>query len=182
MKKIILLCSIIIFCGCVCNNEEVGTRMIDIDNKEYLKNTSEKIPFKDQDGNTLIANFEAVNYYTVREDEGPESCEYITYEYGKRKFFIGKYEGEFNISYSNFYLSIHNYVAFNYLSLDNNIIIEKIGTLTQDIELAGFSFNNVLVFENLNKKEIWDIEKIVYSKENGIELILFRNGNWYKRN
>mgnify|MGYP003465656806 CR=1 FL=1 len=33
-----------------------------------------------------------------------------------------------------------------------------------------------------DKKDIWDIEKMIYSKENGVELILFRNGNWYKRN
>lgn len=181
MKKMILLFSIMIFYSCVCNNEEIGTRMIDIDNKEYLKNTFEKIPFVDQDGNTLIADFEIVNYYTVREDEGPESCEYVTYEYGKRKFIIGKYEGEFNIDYSNFYLSIHNYVASNYLFLEENTI-EKIDALTENIELAGFSFNNVIVFYNRDKKDIWDIEKLIYSKENGVEFILFRNGNWYKRN
>lgn len=177
----ILLFSIVITYGCVCNNEEVGTQMVDIDNKEYLKNTSEKISFVDQDGNILIADFEIVNYYTVREDEGPESCEYVTYEYGKRKFIIGKYEGEFNIDYSNFYLSIHNYVASNYLFLEENTI-EKIDALTENIELAGFSFNNVIVFYNRDKKDIWDIEKLIYSKENGVELILFRNGNWYKRN
>lgn len=181
MKKMILLFSIVITYGCVCNNEEVGTQMVDIDNKEYLKNTFEKISFVDQDGNILIANFEAVNYYTQREDEGPESCEYITYEYGKRKFVIGKYQGEFNIRYTNFYLSIHNYVASNYLFLGENSI-EKIDTFTQDIELVGFSFNNVIVFKNRDKKDIWDIEKMIYSKENGVELILFRNGNWYKRN
>lgn len=181
MKKMILLFSLVLIYGCVCNNEEVGTRMVDIDNKEYLKNASEKIAFVDQEGNTLIANFEAVNYYTQREDEGPESCEYITYEYGKRKFTIGKHEGEFNIDYSNFSLSIHNYVASNVLSLSENYI-EKIDTLTKNVELAGFNFNNVIVFENLEKKDIWDIEKIIYSKENGIEFILFKNGNWYKRN
>lgn len=180
MKKMILLFSIVITYGCVCNNEEVGTQMVDIENKEYLKNTSEKITFVDQNGNTLNADFEAANYYTQREDIGPESCEYITYEYGKRKFIIGKYQGEFNIDYSNFYLSIHNYVASNYLFLEKNTI-GKIDALTEDTEVAGFSFNNVIVFENRDKKDIWDIEKMIYSKENGVEFILFRNGNWYKR-
>lgn len=181
MKKTILLFSVVLTYGCVCDNEEVGTQMVDISNKEYLKSISEKIPFVDQDGKILIANFEAANYYTQREDMGPESCNYVTYEYGKRKFFIGKYEGEFNINYSNFYLSIHNYVASNYLFLGENTI-EKIDALTQDVELAGFSFNNVIVFENRDKKDIWDIEKMIYSKENGVEFILFKNGNWYKRN
>ena len=60
--------------------------------------------------------------------------------------------------------------------------IEKIDALTENIELAGFSFNNVIVFYNRDKKDIWDIEKLIYSKENGVEFILFRNGNWYKRN
>lgn len=180
MKKMILLFSVLMFYSCVCNNEEVGTQMVDIENKEYLKNTSEKITFVDQDGNALNADFEAANYYTQREDIGPESCEYITYEYGKRKFIIGKYQGEFNIDYTNFYLSIHNYVASNYLFLEENSI-GKIDALTEDAEVAGFSFNNVIVFENRDKKDIWDIEKMIYSKENGVEFILFRNGNWYKR-
>lgn len=181
MKKAILF---LLFCmaGCVCNNEELGRYMIDNSNKEYLKTNSETVSFKDQEGNTIVAEFEAANYYTQKDDVGPESCEYYTYEYGKRKFNLGKYHGEINMSDSSLSIQINNYVAYNVLSFynSNESIFDN---LTQNIELAGFTFSDVLILERnkQNSSSIWDIEKIVYTKTNGIEFILFKNGNWYKR-
>ncbi len=49
-----------------------------------------------------------------------------------------------------------------------------------DISISGFNFKNVFVFEDCSKKS--DITRIIYSAKNGIELIEFKNGNYYKLN
>ncbi len=86
------------------------------------------------------------------------------------------------MSDSSLSIQINNYVAYNVLSFynSNESIFDN---LTQNIELAGFTFSDVLILERnkQNSSSIWDIEKIVYTKTNGIEFILFKNGNWYKR-
>ena len=51
---------------------------------------------------------------------------------------------------------------------------------TTDISTSGFNFKDVFVFTNCSKTQ--DITRIIYSAKNGIELIEFKNGDYYKLN
>ena len=178
MRKIILF---FLFCitGCTCNNEELSKIMIDNNDKEYLKDNSENISFVNQNENNIIAKFEAVNYYTEQEEVGRDACEYNTYEYGKRIFKMGNYSGNISINYnSSLSIQINDDINHNTLVLKNQQE-KRFDTLLNDLDLSGFTFNNVLLLEKTT--EDGNINKIIYSKTNGIEFILFEDGTWYKR-
>jgi hypothetical protein len=49
---------------------------------------------------------------------------------------------------------------------------------TSDFSYLGFDFKDVIVFEN--SREASEIELIVYSIENAVELIAYRNGDYLK--
>ena len=169
----------IFFVGCGCNNEELSKIIIDNNDKNYLKGSSENISFIDQDENNIIANLETVNYYTEQHEIGRDACEYNTYEYGNRVFKMGNYSGKISLEYnSNLSIQVNNNVDYNNLVLKNPQEV-NFDNLLNDIELSGFTFNNVLVLEKVS--EGGSINKIVYSKTNGIEFILFEDGTWYKR-
>lgn|GEM_PF-2082522 len=178
MKKMILF-SLFCIAGCTCNNEELSKNLINSANKEYLKTNSETVLFKNQNNTDIIVQFESSSFVTSKDDVGPESCEYNTYEYGKRMFNMGDYSGQISIDYnSNLSIQINDNVDYNTLLLENPQE-ENFDSLLNDIELSGFTFNNVLVLEKIT--EDGTINKIIYSKTHGIEFILFQDGTWYKR-
>ncbi len=178
MKKSLLFILFYIV-GCGCNNEELSKLIIDNNDKDYLKGSSEDISFVNQDENNSIAKFDAVNYYTKQHNVGRDTCEYNTYEFGKRIFMIGNYSGKISIDYnSNLSIQFNNNVDYNNLVLKNPQEV-NFDTLLSDIEISGFSFSDVLVLEKVS--EGGTINKVIYSKTNGIEFILFEDGTWYKR-
>lgn len=179
MKKMILFC---LFCiiGCTCNNEELSKNLIDPINKEYLKANSEIVLFKNQNDTDILVQFESSSFVTSKEDVGPESCEYNTYECGKKIFTMGNYSGQILIDYnSSLSIQINDNADYNTLVLENPQE-EHFDNLLNDIELSGFTFNNVLLLDKKIYKN-GSINKILYSKPNGIEFILFEDGTWYKR-
>ena len=96
-----ILFSLFCIAGCTCNNEELSKNLINSANKEYLKTNSETVLFKNQNNTDIIVQFESSSFVTSKDDVGPESCEYNTYEYGKRMFNMGDYSGQISIDYNS---------------------------------------------------------------------------------
>ena len=181
MKKVILLFLITCIYSCVCNNNQVSETLINSSDKAFLNNEIKEVKFIDQDGNNVLANYDNPNFQLFNFEDGPESCGYHTIEQGIQKIKIGKYEGIIGVhELTQLTITLDNFVAKNYVQIIN--VKHGLENNTQNIEILDTMYNNVLVLENPLKEGIWDVEKILYSKENGIELILFKNGNWYKRN
>ena len=179
MKKILffLFTSFIIY-SCKCEREEVGRNLLITENKEYLNTNKRTIEYHNQDNVIVKASFDGAKSVISEDREGPEVCSYITNEKGEENFVFGPYSGQTLFKNTILYIELYNGVERNVFNL-LNIPDAKYDNALQNITLNGFSFNNVLVLEKVS--EGGSINKIIYSKTNGIEFILFEDGTWYKR-
>ena len=179
MKKLLflLLTSFIIY-SCKCEREEVGRDLLITENKEYLNTNKRIVEYYNQDNVIVKASFDGAKSVISEDREGPEVCSYITTEKGEDNFVFGPYSGQTLFKNTVLYIELYNGVERNVFNL-LNIPDAKYDNALQNITLNGFSFNNVLVLEKVS--EGGSINKIIYSKTNGIEFILFEDGTWYKR-
>lgn len=185
MKKIMLfLLLVFLFNSCEkeCVPHEYNRSLMTDASKEYLDVTKRNVSFLNQNQEEVVISFEQGDISIKKFDAGDdEGCGYFTVESCEQLFNFGNYRGKFEIGQSSLSISISNYVSYNFNVLDSNG--KEFNDVTESLELNGFTFTNVLVLPNINTDEnsIWDINKIIYSKNNGIEFILFRDGKWLKQ-
>lgn len=151
-------------------------------NKEYLNVTKRNVKFLNQNQEEVLVSFEqgdiSIKKVGAGDDEG---CGYFTVENGEQALSFGNYKGRILISSYTLEIQTSNYVSSNLNMKETNG--KDFNDVTESLELNGFTFTDVLVLPNINTDEnsIWDINKIIYSKSNGIEFILFRDGKWLKQ-
>lgn len=173
---LLLLTSLFLY-SCKCEREEVGRNLLIADNKEYLNTNKRTLEYYNQDNDIVKANFDGAKSVISEDKEGPEVCSYITNEKATESFVFGSYSGTALFNNNLLYIELYNGVernVFNLLDIPN----AKYDNALQNVTLNEFSFNNILLLEKVS--EGGSINKIVYSKTNGIEFILFENGTWYK--
>jgi len=169
-------------CEKECIPHEYNRFLMTNESKEYLNTNKRDIKFLNENQEEIIFTYEEGNISIKKNDAGDdEGCGYYTIESGEQLFNFGNYRGKIEIGQSSLSISISNYVSYNFNVIDTNG--KEFNDITENIEIQGFEFNNVLVLLNLNTDEnaIWDIDKIVYSKQYGIEFISFRGGKWLKQ-
>jgi len=179
MKNIffLILISFVLY-SCKCEKTEVERYLLKNENKEYTNVNMRAIKYIDQDNNLIYSNFDGAKSILNEDRVGPEVCSYRTNEIVTENFVIGTYLGQ--IIFLNQALGIFLYndterYDFNIQDFQAN----QYDNALQDITLQGFTFDNVLVLENVVEGN--SSSKIIYSKTNGIEFILFEDGSWYKR-
>lgn len=181
MKKILYFITVLSILSCQCNHDESGRYLIDDSDKAYLINYMSDIKYVDQNGVEIIANFWDPRFQLEQSDVGMNACSYDTTEYGNQEINVGNYNGTISLHhYPYLQIMLEDGFSQNYLKIMNQIDINLDHSL-QNIAINGMEFQNVLVLENTNKHGAWSINKILYSKENGIEFILFADDTWYKR-
>jgi len=185
MKKIMLfLLLVFLFNSCEkeCVPHEYNRSLMTDASKEYLNVTKRNVSFLNQNQEEVIVSFEEGDISIKKVDAGDdEGCGYFTVENGEQALSFGNYKGRILIGSSSLDIQISNYVSSNLNVKETNG--KEFNDVTESLELNGFNFTNVLVLPNINTDEnsIWDINKIIYSKNNGIEFILFRDGKWLKQ-
>lgn len=185
MKKSLFIILGIISCySCTpeCEPKENMSFLISETNKSYLNTNQRIITFIDQDAQTFQMKFNEgiISKEKIFQDE--EECSYTTNEYGTQLFSLNNYKGKILLNNGSLLITVSDYVVHNSNEVYENGIYE-LDLLLKDITIEGFNFKNVLELNQTNNTEhaIWDIETILYSKDLGIEFILFRNGTWLKQ-
>ena len=179
MKNFFLYSLIILFIGCTCNEEEVGRDNINEQNKVYCYNIDKVNNYITNNNTVINSSFLGFKILESKTNEGPESCRYIVSQHAKQTFTVGSYNGNIRIDNSAFGITMENGQFSNELVLGINSQI--IDDYLQNISINGFNFQDVLVIENNGRATPSNITKVIYSKTNGIEFILFEDGTWYKR-
>jgi hypothetical protein len=186
--KSILILLVLGLSGCTCEESIIDSYLLSDYEKSLIPfNDYQDLFYLNENGQQIIATTQPRILQLKKRFRGPESCEYWEIE------------------------SISNFINFNQngfsirLSLDtsNDITYFKIGYKIQnsdntedeyfenlinpsneqvvDINLNGFEFENVYVFNNSLLNENSTIELILYSSEGkGIEFISFENGKYLK--
>lgn len=184
MKKILIFCTVSLLlnsCTPDCEPYEIDRFLISDSNKEYLlpeKRTDNYINNLDE---TVEIEFEKVGISFGRYSDDHE-CGYTSYEKVEQIFRFANYYGRIEIGNGSMYIILSDYVVNNQFETYSNQTTD-LNQLTNDVSMAGFSFSKVLKLEQTNNDEhaIWDIKTILYSKEHGIEFILFRDNTWLKK-
>lgn len=184
MKKIYVVLSILFLfnsCGPNCEPYELNRYVITDSNKEYFIPEQRTDTYINNEGDYIEIKFEKgeISLGSVSDDH---DCGYTSYEIVKQNFSLGNYVGNIYIGNGAIEIYFSDYVVNNQLATSSNQS-KELDELTSDIDLAGFSFKNVLQLSQINNSQfaVWDVETIIYSKQNGIELILFRNNTWLKK-
>lgn len=180
MKKLFSIVFLLVFIiSCTCNEEEVGRNMITNSNLEYCTSQANSFTFYNNNSEIFTANFSGKKLFLQRSNVNPESCNYTVNQYAEEDINIGNYNGKIRIDNTAIGITIENGQFSNELVLGINS--HTIDDNLQDISINGFNFEDVLVIENNGRATPFNITKIIYSKTNGIEFILFEDGTWYKR-
>jgi len=190
MKIYLKLISILLIMGLSgCCNEE----LID----SYLLSDYEKslIPFNDyqdliyinENGQNVKASTQPRIIDLERDYRGPESCEY--WEIESLSNYINFIENNFTIRLGMNRFNDLTFFGLEYVILDSdnseneyfNGLMNPTNEQVIDINLNGFEFKNVYVFNNNYLNENSKIELILYSSEGkGVELISFLDGKFLK--
>jgi hypothetical protein len=190
MKTNFKLASILLiigFTGC-CNEQLIDTYLL----SEYDKSL---IPFNDyqdliyinENGQNIKASTQPRIINLERDYRGPESCEY--WEVESLSNFINFPQNGFSIqlgigTFNDLSFFGLEYVIPNSDNSDNEYFTELMNPFNEqvvDINLNGFEFKNVFVFNNNYLNENSKIDLILYSSEGkGVELISFSDGKFLK--
>lgn len=184
MKKLALIITALVLVNCEkdCVPYEYNRTLMTDAGKEYLNVTKRDVKFLNQNQEEVVISFEQGDLSIKKIDAGDdEGCGYFTVESGEQALSFGNYKGRILIGSFTLDIQISNYVSSNLNVKETNG--KEFNDVTESLVLNGFTFTNVLVLPNINTDEnsIWDINKIIYSKNNGIEFILFRDGKWLKQ-
>ncbi|MCK9167761.1 MAG: hypothetical protein EOL88_13425 [Bacteroidia bacterium] len=127
-----------------------------------------------------------------QEYRGEESCQY--YEYERKTAILRSVYPEINIEATvcaqnnesfKRYDTLNFSVRLGYKQFALNCQWDPTGISFCDTVLAGFHYHKVLVFNNctdashLSDTSLLYYQHIVWSQENGLELITFNNGDYY---
>lgn len=184
MKKILTFCSLSLLlnsCTPNCDPFETERFLVSDSNKAYILPDERTDIYINNKGETTEINFDKVEISlgTFSDDH---SCGYSTFENVRQIFKTGNYLGNISIGQGFIDISISDYAVRNQFQAYSNQTSE-LDDLTTDVVIAGFSFTNVieLTQQNNTQYSVWDMQTIIYSKENGIELIVFRDNTWLKK-
>jgi len=182
MKKI-LICLIIVISLSSCNPcdpYEIRRNLITETNKDFFLEQQRTDTYINEKGENIKIVF-SQGKTTLEKISDDHDCGYYTYERIEQEFSFNNYLGRITIGNGAMNIDLSDYVVVNNNSVYGNQISE-LSELETDVNIAGFTFTNVLKLdqENTIDHAIWDIETIIYSKERGIEFILFRNQTWLK--
>lgn len=172
-----MLLTVLSLYSCRCENEEVGRSLLNDENRAYLNTHKRSVNYYNEKGLVTEARFNGAESVLHQETQGPEVCTYTTFEDGREHFVFGPYEGR--VVYTGTTLLVELYKENERDVLNLFDFIKKYDERLQDVELSGFLFKDVLVLEKA--LDDGSIDKLVLSKANGIEFILFDDGSWYKR-
>lgn len=181
MKFFLYFIVLLTMLSCECNNEEKNRFLINNADKAYLVYADNEVKFVDQHNEEIIAYFGDPYFYLEQNDIGLRACSYDTEERGTQNINIGIYKGIINLThYPQLNIDLNDGLSYNYFNITNQKD-NRLDLNLQNVEIQGMQFKDVLVLENSNKEGEYKIEKVIYSKVHGIELILFKDGTWYKR-
>ena len=185
--KLIAILLITVLSGC-CNEELIDSYLL----SDYEKSL---IPFNDYHDliyiNELGQNIKASTQPRIinleRNQRGPESCEY--WEVESLSNFINFPHNGFSIQLSIGTFNDLSFFGLEYVIPDsdnsgNEYFTELMNPFNEqvvDINLNGFEFKNVFIFNNNYLNENSKIDLILYSSEGkGVELISFLDGTFLK--
>lgn len=173
--------------GC-CEDEIVRSYRLNTFEKSLIPfHSSQKLTFIDEEGNIFFAHRGPKKVLIDTERSGPESCQLTEYEKETASIAFQSNDGREVLS---IWLELTSYgTSFSLSGVKNSSSIEQfelgcdavnlsIEERFTDVSMDQFDFKNVLIFQNCATSS--EIERIIYSRVNGIEFIAFKNGKWLK--
>ncbi len=188
MKKIILGLFIGILIISCCEDQVVASYKLNQSERNLIPFTDfKRLNYKDQNNDKLIGLTQPKKYEIETDRDGPESCDLREFESMDNFIAFENRDFVFRLSVSK----LNETVIFQmdksildsinsqeYFSLDcesSSIYYEELIT---DISLQNFDFENILIFSDCDN--ISEINRVIYSKEKGIEFIEYDNNNYIK--
>lgn len=181
---------ILLLLGCNCKDEVIVS--------SYRLNEFEKtlISYSVSDQLSFVSNEDdAISFSVVRKESeiekqrhGPESCNFTEFEY-EFCYIASVYKGlVVKLDLMSSSINTFDIVVSSQSSNNNGVFkldcdtyyTETIEEKLTDITINQFEFQNVLVFQDCS--ESTEIERIIYSADNGLEFVEFIDGNWLKFN
>ena len=186
--KLISILLVIGFSGCTCEESIIDTYLL----SDYEKSL---IPFNDfqdlfyinENGQRIKATTQPRIIELERQHRGPESCEY--WEVESISNFINFTQSGFSIQLNIGTFNDLTSFSLKYVIPDSDNtkdeyfedLINPSNEQVVEINLNGFEFENVYIFNNNFLNEDSKIELILYSSEGkGVELISFKEGKYLK--
>jgi len=186
-KPLFYLIIIFSIMGC-CRDQVVSNYKIPEDEKYLIPFQQDTVlNYISQQDISFSGNASQKRIEILEERPGPDSCDLWEFEVLKSSVFINIFELKFEFILSRsfgddeLFLSMkrifrggghQDYQLIN--ANERNFFSEDLFT---DIEINGFTYNNVLIFKTSLLSEI---NQVVYSVENGIEYIDFEDGRYLK--
>jgi hypothetical protein len=186
--KSILILLVLGLSGCTCDESIIDTYLLSDYEKSLIPfNDYQDLFYLNENGQLIKATTQPRILQLERQSLGPESCEY--WEIESISNFINFNQNGFSIRLN--LDTFNDITSFNIkygIQNSDNTEDEYFENLTNpsneqvvDINLNGFEFENVYVFNNSLLNENSTIELILYSSEGkGIEFISFENGKYLK--
>lgn len=182
MKNIlsVLLFTFLIL-GCTCDENEVLRDEVNDANAQYFTSIQETKRY--QDANGVIRDMHVQPAFTyMRKLFVGDSCDYWNIQNVEQNFTMGDWTASTHLAARVFAVRIlipGGSMSYQLEFSDSERLLDN---YLQNVEIDDFVFENVLVLlpQAHIIPEIDGIEKIIYSKEKGIELFYFRNGNYLK--
>ncbi|GHA22989.1 hypothetical protein GCM10007103_00060 [Salinimicrobium marinum] len=145
-----------------------------------------RLRYEDQDGLQVVGLTQPRESKLSVESHGPESCDATEYE--KVSNFIGFEDKDFvfqltlekwsDLLLFELYKGILDTPSREFFSLTCEGFSGFRKELFVDVSVGEFDFQNVLIFNDCTG--ISEVNRIIYSKEKGIEFIEYDNGNYLK--
>lgn len=176
------------FSGCTCEETIIDTYLLSDNEKSLIPfNDFQDLFYINENGQRIKATTQPRIIELERQYRGPESCEYWEVESISNfiNFTQSGYSIQLNIVTFNDLTSFNlKYVIPNSDNTKDEYFEDLINPSNEqvvDINLNGFEFENVYVFNNNFLNEDSKIELILYSsEEKGVELISFKDGKYLK--
>jgi len=173
--------------GC-CNEELIDSYLLSDYEKSLIPfNDYQDLIYINENGQNVKASTQPRIIDLERDYRGPESCEY--WEIESLSNYINFIENNFTIRLGMNRFNDLTFFGLEYVILDSdnseneyfNGLMNPTNEQVIDINLNGFEFKNVYVFNNNYLNENSKIELILYSSEGkGVELISFLDGKFLK--
>ncbi len=185
MRKYYLMILVIFLAGC-CKDEIVGRDPLSDYEKELIPYKGYiEIEYLNEDGEIIIAQSIPTKLESDIWRPGPESCSLREYQKSYSYLIFSSQDFTLKLEvnkllYGEFTIQIGRGESYFFSQGCRIILDQPIEQRITNISLAGYDFTNVLVLENCSADS--EIDKIIYSSENGIEYLEFSNGSFFKIN
>ena len=188
LKKGAIICLIgFLISGCCVNKKETAFKIPEEKKQLVPFSQDTSLRYISQQNEYFRASAKQRRTSIIKDKPGPDSCDTWAFDVVSSSVFIYIFELNFEIQLSRGFVEDELRLSILQTWSDGNKQEFQIGNceeltfvsadLFKDVEINGFSFNNVLVFKSCYSSSI---DQLIYSAENGIEYVQFSDNRYLK--